>query len=95
MSKNVAVINSENGVVENIIIVSDDVQESETLVAYTDENPAYIGGDLVNGFFYPPKPYGSWTRLNGDWVPPVAKPEGDWYWDESAGVWVEVEDEAG
>jgi hypothetical protein len=48
--------------------------------------------------FIPPKPYESWV-LNEDtfsWEAPIPYPaEGDWSWDEQAGVWVEVEDEAG
>ena len=48
--------------------------------------------------FIPPTPFPSWV-LNEDtfsWDAPIPYPsEGDWRWDESAGVWVEVEDEAG
>jgi hypothetical protein len=43
--------------------------------------------------FMPPQPYSSWV-LNEDtfsWEAPIPYPsEGDWYWDESAGVWVEA-----
>jgi hypothetical protein len=43
--------------------------------------------------FIPPAPFPSWV-LNEDtftWEAPIPYPsEGDWYWDESAGVWVEV-----
>ena len=49
--------------------------------------------------FIPPKPFPSWV-LNEDtfsWEAPIPYPsDGKQYkWDESAGVWVEVEDEAG
>lgn len=47
--------------------------------------------------FIPGSPYGSWVLNEGtfSWEAPIPYPsEGDWYWDESAGVWVEVEDEA-
>jgi hypothetical protein len=48
--------------------------------------------------FIAPAPFPSWV-LNENtftWEAPVPKPsDGDWSWDEQAGVWVEVEDEAG
>lgn len=88
-----AVINPDTGIVENIVVVEDDIVDSDNLVTYTDENPAYIGGDFVDGFFYPPQPFPSWSRLEGDWIPPVPHPETGWaVWDEDAGAWLEVED---
>jgi hypothetical protein len=40
--------------------------------------------------FIAPKPYASWSLdENYDWQPPVAKPEGEFYWDEEIGNWVE------
>ena len=37
-----------------------------------------------------PKPYPSWSWVDGEgWVAPKPKPEGDYYWDEDAGEWVE------
>jgi hypothetical protein len=46
--------------------------------------------------FIPPKPYPSWVldEETFSWVAPIAKPSGDYTWDEQAGAWVEVEDEA-
>jgi hypothetical protein len=48
--------------------------------------------------FIAPKPYPSWVldEATFSWEAPVAKPEGNglYWWDESAGAWVEVEDEA-
>ena len=76
--------------VVNIITADDDAPESESLVAYTDANPAYIGGDYVGGYFYPPQPYPSWTRSEGTWLPPTPRPaEGYWDWDEATLSWVE------
>ena len=44
-------------------------------------------GYLYDGIgFYSPQPYPSWT-LNSTsylWEPPIAMPDGDYYWDESA-----------
>jgi hypothetical protein len=46
--------------------------------------------------FISPQPFDSWVidETIFGWVAPVAKPEGNHRWDESAGVWVEVENEA-
>jgi hypothetical protein len=76
--------------VVNIIVAADNEQETETLVTYTNENPAYIGGDYVNGFFYAPQPFPSWTRQNGKWQPPTPHPtDGEMYsWDEASGQWL-------
>jgi hypothetical protein len=69
-----------NGIVSNIVNadaewVSEQL-DSESYVLYTNENPAFIGGPYINGGFYEPQPYPSWTLdLNsGHWVPPVPKP---------------------
>jgi len=88
MSKNMAVVN-ENGLVENIIICQDDEPETSNLITYTEDNPAYIGGDYVNGFFYPEKPFASWTRdEKGGWISPVPKPDSlGWLWNESEQQW--------
>ena len=40
--------------------------------------------------FVAPKPFPSWLlNSNHDWQPPINKPEGLWYWDESKLKWVE------
>lgn len=37
-----------------------------------------------------PQPYPSWSWVDGEgWVAPVPQPDGDYYWDEDAGEWVE------
>ena len=37
-----------------------------------------------------PQPYPSWSWVDGEgWVPPIPKPDGDYYWDEDAQSWVE------
>lgn len=74
MTKNMAVIGDNNEVL-NIICCNDDEPETTNLISYTDENPAYIGGDYIGGYFYPPKPYPSWSRGDsGNWIPPTPMP---------------------
>lgn len=89
--KTVAVLN-ENNVVINIIVVADNFNELNH-VEYFDQNPAVIGGDLFEGYFYPKQPYSSWTRNGaGKWIAPLPKPVGvDWRWDEAALSWIEIE----
>lgn len=90
MSKNVAVLNENNKVI-NIIAVNDDYELNANEIEYTNDNPAFIGGDYVNGYFYPKQPYASWTALEGKWIAPIPYPsEGRFYWDESLGNWVET-----
>lgn len=85
-------------IVVNIVVANADWAntQTETTVEYTDENPAYIGGDYVDGFFYAPKPFASWIRSNGVWVPPVVMPtvsiDGYSYvWNEFGMEWQLVE----
>ena len=88
MSKNMAVI-SDTGEVLNIIVCHDDESETPNLITYFDNNPASIGGDYLDGYFYPPQPFASWTRSEGEWVPPIPRPsEGQWVWDEELGDWI-------
>ena len=80
----------DGSTVVNIIAAADDAAETDSLVAYSETNPAYIGGDYVDGYFYPPQPFPSWTRSEGAWIPPVQQPaEGFYDWDEDALAWVE------
>jgi hypothetical protein len=91
MSKNMAAV-SDTGVVLNIIVCHDDEPETPNLITYTDNNPAYIGGDYVDGYFYPPQPYASWTRDEGVWLPPTPRPEGlRWFWNEDEGEWQQAD----
>ena len=81
----------ENNIVLNIFVADDNWQQ-ENCVAYTDENPAYIGGDYVDNYFYAPQPYPSWTRNNGNWQSPTPRPDGmSWRWDEDTLSWIEIE----
>lgn len=88
MNKNIAILD-ETGTVLNIVHCHDSEQETPRLVAYTNDNPAHIGGDYVDGYFYPPQPFPSWTRSQGKWAAPVAEPTDDqaYAWDEDSGAW--------
>lgn len=88
--KNFALLNNENTVIN--ISIGDDDWSDNNWIEFTHDNPAYIGGDYVNGYFYPTQPYPSWTRSNGQWLPPTPRPDGfNWYWDESQLSWIEFE----
>ena len=88
MTKNMAVLDKKNKVI-NIIICNDEELETLTQITYLDENPAYIGGDYVDGYFYPAQPYPSWTRDNGTWQPPTPMPTDDqkYLWNEENQTW--------
>jgi len=86
--KRMAVLD-ENNVVINIIECFDHEWDKANQITYTQENPAHIGGDYVDGYFYDPQPFPSWTRLNGHWIPPKPKPESEglWEWSEEDQEW--------
>jgi hypothetical protein len=85
MSKDVAVV-SDSGVVLAVNVHLDDYELAANEVLVT--NPAYVGGDYVDGFFYSPQPFASWTRADGEWVPPIPRPsEGSWVWNEELQEW--------
>jgi hypothetical protein len=88
MSKNMAVVD-DNGIVVNIIVCDDNEEETSNLISYTDDNPAWVSGDRVDGFFYAPQPYVSWIRDNGKWVSPVPMPQDGkaYWWDEDNQMW--------
>jgi hypothetical protein len=88
MSKNMAVLD-ELGIVINIIICQDDEPETALLRTYTEANPACVGGDYVDGYFYSEQPYPSWTRDSGNWTPPIPMPTslGRWTWNEAELKW--------
>lgn len=85
MSKDVAVI-SDSGLVIAINVHMDDYELAPNELLVT--NSAWVGGDYVEGYFYPPQPFASWTRSEGVWLPPIPRPEGvDWFWNEDEGQW--------
>ena len=86
MSKDVAVVN-DSGVLLAVNVHLDDYELAANEVLVT--NPAYIGGDYVEGYFYPPQPFASWIRSEGEWLPPTPRPdsEGNWQWNEELQEW--------
>jgi hypothetical protein len=88
MSKKIAILDS-NSTVINVILVEDNFEETASQIGFSDSNPAFIGGDYVDGFFYPPKPFESWTRGQGQWVAPKPYPtDGFTYlWNEAESDW--------
>lgn len=94
--KNYAVI--DDGLVVNVVLADEEWASSQELdvVEYTEENPAFIGGDYVDGFFYRPKPYESWVRIEGIWAPPIPMPDDiepghAWIWNETNVNWEKFE----
>ena len=88
--KNKAQIN-ENNIVVNIATFDDDFETESNWIEYFDSNPAFIGGEYVDGFFYTPQPFASWTKDGfGSWQAPKQKPEdGLWFWNETTQEWEE------
>lgn len=88
---NIAVLDQDNFVI-NVVLGSEDSVLQENEVAYTDENPALIGAEYIEGYFYVPQPFPSWTRSEGSWLPPIPKPtDHDFYdWDEAEQKWVSL-----
>ena len=52
---------------------------------------AGIGWTVEEDGLRPLAPYPSWTWDGGEWVAPVPKPDGDYWWDEGAQDWKPVE----
>ena len=50
--------------------------------------------DAALDAFIAPKPFASWVldETVAQWQPPVAKPEGNYTWDEDSVSWLEVEE---
>lgn len=89
MSRNVALI-GVGGEVVAINVQADDYTPAPYEVEVT--SAAWIGGNYVGGMFYPPQPFPSWTRGDGEWLPPVPMPDdGEVYaWNEDAQEWQAV-----
>ena len=86
MSKDVAVI-AASGKVVNISVQHNDYELQPYEVPVS--GVAWIGGDYIGGYFYPPQPYASWTRNEGEWLPTVAMPTDakHYVWDEEFQNW--------
>jgi hypothetical protein len=92
--KNFAKLN-ENNIVENVIVADltwiDEQVNKTQYVEYLESNPAIIGGEFIDGFFYDIKPYDSWVKNDGKWIPPKPMPLNDknYEWNDSTQEWVE------
>jgi hypothetical protein len=91
--KTMAVLDNNKQVV-NIIVCADEQDETENLIDYSENNPAHIGGDYQDGYFYAPQPFPSWTRKNGGWEAPKPEPtDGISYaWNEDEIDWEPIDD---
>ena len=89
MSQRTAAIVTD-GIVENIIVISDDYVLADNEIEYTKANPASIGWEYDGTGFIPPQPYPSWVLNNYVWEAPVAMPDDGaaYYWDEPSTSWV-------
>jgi hypothetical protein len=90
MSKEVAIV-AASGEVVNIVVQDSNYYPKPYEVIVTDT--AWIGGHYINGFFYPPQPFPSWTRNEGSWQPPIPYPNDDnvYTWNEDEQSWDIVE----
>jgi hypothetical protein len=87
-----------DGVVQNIVVADldwvNEQEDKDSYFQYSELNSAYIGGPYVDGVFYEPQPYPSWS-LNAEikkWMAPIDKPIDSkkyWDWDEDSQSWVE------
>lgn len=93
--KNIAVM--DGNIVINIVVCNDDYVPDINEIEYSPAQPAWVGGDYVNGKFYSPQPFPSWTRGEDGWVPPIPMPENNLeinptnkmlYWDEETLDWI-------
>ena len=93
MSKLMAQLD-EAGVIVNIIAMQRATPDTETLVTVPEGETAVIGGDVVEGVFFVPQPFPSWTRGDGEWVPPIPFPDDAdsalTQWDEDAQNWAPI-----
>lgn len=89
MSQNIAVIDVTGKVLAINVHIDEYVLTLNEVIV---KGSAWVGGDYVDGHFYPPQPFPSWTRHEGEWRPPTFYPtDGDMYsWDEVTGEWVAV-----
>jgi hypothetical protein len=90
----------ENGKVTNIILAEADFIESGAVgdpskwIDTTDHKNKPGVGSLhhaeLNGFVHT-KPYPNWVfdDTTCEWIPPVSKPDGDWFWDQHADKWIQ------
>lgn len=86
MSNKFAII-AASGEIVAINVQADDYVPAPYEVEVT--GAAWVGGDYVSGMFYPPQPFPSWTRSEGEWLPPIPMPTngGPHNWNEDTQEW--------
>jgi hypothetical protein len=90
----------ENNIVTNIIVCEEEkISELSGVYIECSEdgsiryNYPSIGWiyDSENDAFIPPKIFESWVlNSNYKWEAPISKPEGNYFWNDSEGSWVEI-----
>jgi hypothetical protein len=85
----------ENGTIVNII--NGEVKTASkfyklVVLVTEDTGEAYIGNRFNGTKFEQPKPFPSWlwNEDSFEYVPPKAKPDGDYYWDEAELDWLVI-----
>lgn len=87
-----------NGFVQNIVVADtewvDEQEDEGNYIQYSDSNCAFINGPYIDGLFYEPQPYPSWSLNTAvkQWQAPIDKPIDSkkwWDWDEDSQSWVE------
>jgi len=91
----------KNGIVKNLLNFDGhdytlleqvrQAQEADEIICCCDNGIAFIGGQWIDGKFRHVPKYDYWIWDGTDWVPPVAKPEGNnWFWNDSTRSWEQV-----
>jgi hypothetical protein len=89
----------EDGKVINVIIADEQWVSAQpdpnTFIPYTEDAPAVVGGQYIDGHFTAVQPWPSWV-LNTEtykWDPPTPFPDepGEYYWNELSLTWAKVE----
>jgi hypothetical protein len=105
MTNKYAILNSENIVINTIIIddseydVNDFISltpESDSAIKVENNGEPFIGEPYVNGYFRTSSPYVGWVwdENSHEWNAPISKPEGrDYVWNNSTESWELSEDE--
>lgn len=91
----ITVARMRDNIVINIEVMPDTVYAAyvgeDRLVPYTEDNPAVIGGGIIDDRFYCPSPFPSWTLNESTcrWDAPIAYPtDGKTYnWNEASLSW--------
>ena len=89
----------KHGTIENCIIadsaeIAQEITLADQVIERTESTPWNLGwsyNEDLDKWYNPTGPYPSWQLdENYDWQPPVAKPDGDYTWDEDNEEWVAI-----